>query len=120
MNATAEIVRTYAVAHGWRHGFKASNMPADLQIPAGLLPISAWGYDYASSVDVFRLPDGRIVLDCQGRTSSGWEADWHRIAFANAESFDAWKREVAYIDREHRMPGVNPNRVDWQRVEVGK
>jgi hypothetical protein len=33
--------------------------------------------------------------------------------FANLDSFEAYKREVDYVDREHRLPGVNPHAQPW-------
>lgn len=109
------IIRTYEVEYASFAGSMC--VFADIQRPAGAKLRHHWGYDHASIIEVYQGDDGTVVADCQGMTAAGYPAEIHRLRFANLTSFEAWKTEVTYCDREDRFPGVNPHRRAWRRID---
>lgn len=72
--------------------------------------IGSYSDEYGKRGLVFRDADGCVYVEIHTDPRCFYPI----YKFANRESFDAYRREVDYVDREHRFPGINPHAQPWQ------
>lgn len=92
--------------------FKPNNY-AQLEAAKPIRLHTTWSDDYGRRGNVYVSSTGEVVVEVH---TDPVDYKYKCRCFANLESYDAHRTEQEYVDREHRFPGANPHRQDWQWV----